>query len=211
MTSPNPLHFDTHYHIYNRGNNREDIFIEERNYGHFLNLYIKYIEPVADTLAYCLLQNHFHLMVRIKSETEINLWQDSQLEVLKIKNINPSRRFSDFFNSYAKAINHAYGRTGSLFQHPFGRVMITDEKQFWNVIAYIHQNPQKHNFVNDFRNWNWSSYNDILSSELTIVNRKKVLELFGGKQNFLELNSQWVSDADIKCMDKEDRKDPKGF
>ena len=205
MTSPNPLHFDTHYHIYNRGNNREDIFIESRNYEHFLNLYIKYVEPVAVTLAYCLLRNHFHFMVRIKSETEINLWKDSQLEESKISNSNPSRRFSDFFNSYAKAINHAYGRTGSLFQHPFGRVMITDENQFWNVIAYIHQNPQKHNFVSDFRNWKWSSYNDILSNELTMVNRNEVLELFGGKQNFMELNSQWVSDANSKYMEKDDK------
>ena len=205
MTSPNALHFDTRYHIYNRGNNREDIFVEGRNYEHFLNLYIKYVEPVAITLAYCLLRNHFHFMVRIKSETEINLWKDSQLEESKISNSNPSRRFSNFFNSYVKAINHAYGRTGSLFQHPFGRVMITDENQFWNVIAYIHQNPQKHKFVTDFRNWNWSSYNDILSNELTMVNRNEVLELFGGKQNFMELNSQWVSDANSKYMEKDDK------
>jgi hypothetical protein len=204
MTSPSPLNFDTYYHIYNRGNNREDIFIEDRNYEHFLNLYKKYVGPVTDTMAYCLLRNHFHLMARIKSESEINLWQDNQPKELKIKNINPSRIFSDFFNSYSKSINHAYGRTGSLFQHPFRRVMITNQKQFWNLIAYIHQNPQKHHFVNDFRIWNWSSYNDILSDELSIVNRSEVLGIFGGKQNFLEMNSQWVSDAGNKYIENED-------
>jgi putative transposase len=204
MTSPSPLLFDTYYHIYNRGNNREDIFIEERNYDHFINLFIKYIEPVADTLAYCFLRNHFHLMVRIKSETEINSWQESQSEKTKIQKINPSRRFSDFFNSYAKAINYAYGRTGSLFQHPFGRVMVTDTRQYWNVIVYIHQNPQKHKFTKDFRDWGRSSYRDVLSGEKTIVNRKVVLEIFGGRTGFLELNSQWVSDAVFKYMDNED-------
>jgi hypothetical protein len=59
MTSPSPLRYDTYYHIYNRGVNRENIFFEERNYEYFLNLYWKHIEPVVDTFAYCLLRNHF--------------------------------------------------------------------------------------------------------------------------------------------------------
>jgi len=71
MTSPSPLLYDTCYHIFNRGNNRENIFVHERNYTHFMNLYSKYIEPIADTYAYCLLRNHFHLSVRIKSQEEI--------------------------------------------------------------------------------------------------------------------------------------------
>jgi putative transposase len=205
MTSPNPLGFDSYYHIFNRGNNREDIFIEDRNYEHFLNLYMKYIESITDTYAFCLLRNHFHLMVRIKSETEIGQSRGSLSVGLNINKKNPSKSFSDFFNAYAKAINNAYKRTGSLFQHPFGRVMITDQNQFWRVIAYIHQNPQKHKFVNDFRTWNWSSYNDVLSSNRTIVNQIEVLELFGGKQGFLEMNSQWVFDAGIKFMNEENK------
>jgi hypothetical protein len=67
-----------------------------------------------------------------------------------------SHQFSNFFNAYAKTINKAYGRTGSLFQHPVGRVPITTDRQFWNVIAYIHQNPQKHGFVKGFRDWTTS-------------------------------------------------------
>jgi REP element-mobilizing transposase RayT len=63
---PIPLQYGLTYHIYNRGNNRENIFIEERNYRCFLQLYLKYIEPIAWTFAYCLLRNHFHLLVRIK-------------------------------------------------------------------------------------------------------------------------------------------------
>ena len=49
MSSPTPLLFDTYYHILNRGNNRENIFIEERNYRHFLNLHFKYIDPTTDS------------------------------------------------------------------------------------------------------------------------------------------------------------------
>jgi putative transposase len=71
MTSPSPLLYDTYYHIYNRGTNGENIFVEERNYSHFLNLYAKHLEPVTDLFAYCMLRNHFHIMIRVKSEDEI--------------------------------------------------------------------------------------------------------------------------------------------
>lgn len=55
------------YHIYNRGNNGGDIFFDDENYNYFLKLLAKYITPVADIYAYCLMRNHFHLLVRIKS------------------------------------------------------------------------------------------------------------------------------------------------
>ena len=54
-------------HIYNRGNNRENLFKEAKNYPYFLKLYSKHVERVASTFAYCLLRNHFHFFVRIKT------------------------------------------------------------------------------------------------------------------------------------------------
>ena len=71
MTSPSPLLYDTYYHIYNRGVNGENIFVEERNYEYFLKLFAKHIEPVCDLFGYCMLRNHFHILVRVKSEEEI--------------------------------------------------------------------------------------------------------------------------------------------
>ena len=206
MTSPTPLLFNTYYHIYNRGINREDIFVEERNYAHFMNLYARYIEPVADTFAYCLLRNHFHLSIRTKSEEEIRETQrvssaGNPAHHVAMQPGKPlgadciSQQFSHFFNAYAKAINNAYGRTGSLFQHPFGRVAITNERQFWNVIAYIHQNPQKHKFVKDFREWKYSSYGMILTAKPTIVNRLEVMKWFGDRDGYLSLHDQWASEA----------------
>ena len=62
---------DKIYHIYNRGINGENLFKEERNYSYFLNKYASCITAIADTYAYCLLKNHFHLAVKIKSEQEI--------------------------------------------------------------------------------------------------------------------------------------------
>ena len=100
------------YHIYNRGVNGETIFKEKRNYEHFINLYVKHIQPVVDTYAFCLLPNHFHLLVEIKNLTGLE-----DLSGFK----SASQAFSNLFNAYAKAINKAYGRTGPLFERPFKR------------------------------------------------------------------------------------------
>jgi hypothetical protein len=71
MSKPAPLQYGQYYHIYSRGTNGENIFVEERNYRHFLRLYTRYVSPVADTFAYCLLRNHFHLLGRIKTLDEL--------------------------------------------------------------------------------------------------------------------------------------------
>lgn len=201
MTSPSPLLFDTYYHIYNRGTNRENIFIEERNYPHFLKLYAHHIGSVAETFAYCLMRNHFHVLVKIKPEQTIRAALESSEKPLEPY---PSQKLSDFFNAYAKSINRAYGRTGSLFQHPFGRVPITSHRHFWTVIAYIHQNPQKHKFVPDFRQWKWSSYGTMLSDKPTQLNRTAVLDWFGGPQRYVELHAQWFSEAESRWFVEDD-------
>jgi putative transposase len=204
MTSPSPLEYGQIYHIYNRGNNREDILLEERNHRYFLNLYARYIEPVADTYAYCLLKNHFHVLVRILTvEEQEQTFRVS--ETLKVfKPISPSQPFSNLFNAYAKAINKAYGRTGSLFEHPFGRVPVTSDAHFVYLIAYIHQNPQKHGFVDDFRDWPYSSYPAILSQKRTRLKRDEVLDWFQGREGFQVSHQRMVGDVQVAALAPDD-------
>ena len=108
-----------YYHIYNRGINGENLFRETENYSHFLRLYEKYIEPVADTFAWCLLKNHFHLLIRVKKQNEIILDKLEYTTTEKPKQLNISRQFSHLFNSYSQSINKRYNRTGGLFHSPF--------------------------------------------------------------------------------------------
>lgn len=182
------------YHIYNRGNNREDLFREESNYRYFLELYSRHVHPVAATFAYCLMRNHFHLLVRIRSEEEYNnlLNQTSQdfetCEVLKPKPFKPSQHFSNLFNAYAKAVNKKYERTGSLFEERFGRIVVTSDAYFCQLVFYIHFNPQKHGFVDDFRQWPWSSYHTLIASAETRLNRTEALEWFGGTRQYEEFH-----------------------
>jgi len=162
------------YHIYNRGNNRENIFIEERNYDYFLKMIKKYVLPIADVYAYCLLKNHFHFLIRIKDRDELP-------EKYKVKIHLP---FSDFFNAYAKSINKAYNRTGSLFQEHLQRNRVSDEKYLIQLIVYIHLNPLKHKFADNFETYRHSSYRAYLSNNETNIEREFIFGLFGGLGNF---------------------------
>ncbi|MCX6258700.1 MAG: transposase [Bacteroidia bacterium] len=177
-----PILPGSYYHIYNQGVNRENIFFEEMNYGYFLKLYEKYISTIADTYAYCLMPNHFHLLVKIK-DIDIKS-QDYPQAILRISSTNS--QFSKFFNSYAKSINKSYNRTGSLFIHPFKRKKINSEKYLIQLIIYIHFNPQNHGFENDFRNYTYSSYHKIVRQDNTFIAGEKVLEWFDGIDNFID-------------------------
>jgi len=180
MPRPVSLQHDKYYHVFNRGNNRENVFFEDRNYRYFLELYARHVTPIADTYAYCLLRNHFHFLARVKAAEEL----DPGSQNLPGPSRKPSQYFSNLFNAYAKAINKAYQRTGALFQRPFGRIEVTSDAYFIHLITYIHRNPQRHGFVADFRDWPYSSYQAMLSAKPSRVKRDEVLAWFDNATNF---------------------------
>ena len=163
-----------YYHIYNRGNNKENVFIEEKNYNYFLEKLKKYIVPIADIYAYCLLKNHFHIVLRIKDKEDIP-------ERFKQKIHLP---FSNLFNAYSKSINKAYNRTGSLFQEHLQRNRIENENYLQQLIIYVHLNPVNHKFTEHFETYLHSSYRSYLSDRQSSIDRKFILELFDGLENF---------------------------
>lgn len=173
------------YHIYNRGNNSEKIFFSEENYAYFLKLLTKYIFPVADIYAYCLLNNHFHILVRIKEKNEIEINKLKFSTVEKPKEVSASRQFSHFLNAYSQAVNKKYARTGSLFEKRFERKRISDDHYLRQVILYINTNPLKHNLVEKPEDYKWSSYNSHISNAKTKLKRKEVIELFDDVENFV--------------------------
>ena len=72
------LEKDKIYHIYNRGINGETIFNSNENKRYFLKLYSKYLENKADTFAYCLMDNHFHFIIRIVNEKETTIYNTGE-------------------------------------------------------------------------------------------------------------------------------------
>ncbi|MFP9097621.1 transposase [Flavobacterium sp. RHBU_24] len=161
-----PLAKDNMYHIYNRGINGESIFLSDENKRYFLSLLDKYMNESGDVYAYCLMDNHFHLLLSIREEGEV-----------------VTQQLSNLFNAYAKAMNKSIGRTGSLFEKHFRRIRIDNEDYLKQVIVYIHLNP-KHHFDLDFSTFRYSSYTSFLSEKDTKLKREDVLRLFEDRQNY---------------------------
>lgn len=161
------LEKDFVYHIYNRGINGTNIFNNEENKIYFLSLIDKYLSSIGFIYAYCLMDNHFHLLFASNAEGEI-----------------ATQKISNLFNAYAKAFNKMYNRTASLFEKHFRRIRVPDESYLRSLIIYIHMNP-KHHFGLDFTSFKFSSYNGHISDRPTKLMRREVLELFGGRDNFV--------------------------
>ena len=152
------------YHIYNHGNADDLIFRENKNYTFFLKRLKKYTPPIADTFAYCLMPNHFHLMVRIKDKDELVEFFEDKLKnpqglpdpegliSSKLSNLI-SHQFGSLFNSYTKAYNKLYNRRGSLFENTFKRNKIEDNQYFAQLVRYIHLNPVNHGFTDNAARW----------------------------------------------------------
>ena len=163
------------YHVYNSGNNSEDIFIEERNYTLFIELFKKYLLQVADIYAYCMLKNHFHLLLKIKEQQEI---ADEKIRK------KPHLAFSYMFNSYAKKYNKTYNHKGSLFREHLKKEKINEEDYLIQAVCYIHLNPVKHGFTEKLE-YQHSSYNAMISENKTLLKREEVLQFFGGIESFI--------------------------
>lgn len=200
-----PLEYGKYYHIYNRGNNYEDIFTENSDYKHFLNIYDIYIHPVADTYAWCLMKNHFHILVRIKEEPEIGFLnsEHSKSEDLCIKwktydventdnRFNkkpiPGQQFKHLFNAYSRWFNLRHNRRGSLFEKNYERKEINNEKYYTSLIVYIHNNPVTHGFVEHSIEYPWTSYPTITSGKPTKLKREELIGYFDDMENFKYLH-----------------------
>jgi len=173
---------DNYYHIYNRANGREKLFVNDDNYKFFLKQYESYVSQIADTFAYCLMPNHFHFLVKIKSEKELS----ALLGFQTLTGVKLSQQFSHLFNSYTQAFNKQQGRRGSLLSRAFNRKKITSEDYLKNTINYIHQNPISHHYVSDLEKWKYSSYLSIINDKPTKLKKQEVIDLFHDKQNFID-------------------------
>ncbi|MBS1599416.1 MAG: hypothetical protein JST75_14415 [Bacteroidetes bacterium] len=171
------------YHIYNRGINSEDIFQVADDYIDFLDKYAIYLDKIVETLAYCLLKNHFHLLVYTNEDVIVER-EDGKGPI----RLNASKQFSHFFNAYAQSFNYRHERTGSLFESPFRRKLIVNDNYLTSAILYINTNAQHHGFVRNFKDWPYSSYHDILTNESSFVSRQWILKWFGGRNQFIQFH-----------------------
>jgi REP element-mobilizing transposase RayT len=151
------------YHVYNQGNNRQAIFFSDDNYRFFIRKIKNEICPYVDILAYCLMPNHYHLMVRVKDDPEvIGIGRTTLSRPANTNNPHPlHRKLGSLQSSYTRAINRQENRSGSLFRQQLKIKCLTkDDDYLFNCFNYIHQNPYVANLVNKIERWPFSSFSE---------------------------------------------------
>ena len=194
---------DTYYHVYNHAIGHDDLFRQTENYQYFLKKYAEYLQPVCQTYAYCLMPNHFHLLIKVKSAEEVmNFYEEDQKrkkkevhkDQLSVDNFDFHKvvmlQFQHFLNGYAQAINKKFDRKGGLFLNHLKRKIVNTDSYFTSLIHYIHFNPVHHGFCKDLSDWIYSSYHAFLLEKTTRLEREEVLKWFGNKNEYLKFHSQ---------------------
>lgn len=171
---------NAYYHLYNRGVEKRDIFLDERDYKVFLYFLKEYLQPLdskdldplkkqksladkINLLAYCLMTNHFHLLVKQKTKDGI------------------TKLMKKIGTSYAMYFNKRYERIGPLFQGVYKAVMIESEEQLLHLSRYIHANPLgiKDKNFKELIDYSYSSYGDYSGERKTNwLNSGEILSYF---------------------------------
>jgi len=174
------------YHIFNHANGFENIFTKDENYRFFLEKYHLYIRPVAETYAYCLLPNHFHLVVRIRKTEAIEANFSKVSNLGKVTDEFISKQFSKLFSCYTQSFNKVNNRRGSMFIKNFKRELIDHREYFEAAVVYTHRNPVHHGFCERYEDWSYTSYNEAKANKSDTIETEKLLKTFGGLDNFIQ-------------------------
>ncbi|MEA5571244.1 REP-associated tyrosine transposase [Calothrix sp. UHCC 0171] len=170
-----------YYHLYNRGNNRQEIFLERKNYSLFILLIRQHlIKNNVEIIAYCLMPNHYHLLVYLNDE-------------------NLSQVMQRFSLAYTKSINQRFKRVGSLFQGRFQAQHVDSDEYLLHLSRYIHLNPVKANLVKHPQEWEFSSYLGYIGlQDNNLIKPEKVLEYFSSPNAY----QQFVENFEEKDTEK---------
>lgn len=146
------------YHIYNQGNNKETTFRETEDYLTFLEKLNSHLKPNCSILAYCLMPNHFHVIILTTEKSNENL-RIGSLNLTRITNA-----FRLILSEYAQNFNKKYNRTGSLFRQKtkYKFADNTNPKYLNNLIFYVLSNPLDGKLVSKLEDWHFSSFRDLL-------------------------------------------------
>ncbi|MBI2028740.1 MAG: transposase [Candidatus Levybacteria bacterium] len=175
-----------YYHIYNRGIDKREIFIDHKDYMVLLSLLKRYLVPWENSkvrpryridlhekiqlISYCLMPNHFHLMMK-------QFTKDAITEFMRA-----------LTNSYVLYFNSRYERIGPLFQGRYKAVLIEKESYFLHLTRYIHTNPLDLGFTrSDLAKYRYSSYGEFIGERKTEwIHFGEILDYFKSKQKMSE-------------------------
>ncbi|MCL5439098.1 MAG: transposase [Patescibacteria group bacterium] len=179
------------YHVFNRGVEKRDIFLDEQDYSIFLYYFFIYSMPLEiilekypslplrlrsknlnreiEVISYCLMPNHFHLLLLQKTKNAI------------------SRLMQQLTGAHTAYFNKKYDRVGGLVQGKFKAVLVDTDTLLLHINRYIHLNPLVSSLVQDLNNYKWSSYKDYLGESTPITCSKNIiLKQFSSLDKYLQ-------------------------
>ena len=190
------------YHIYNQGNNRQKLFFDRENYLFFIQKMRIHILPYADVLAWCLMPNHFHVLVYVNEvEISVELPKPSLRAKASVQTRTFNHSIGIMLRSYTNAVNKQKKWSGALFRRKtkaecldcfkgitptfynrdgITHIKISDpEKDYPQVcFDYIHSNPTKAKLVGKDEDWEFSSAQDFTGLRNgTLVNKVKAYKI----------------------------------
>ncbi len=196
------------YHVYNQGNNRQKIFFNRDNYLFFINKMRVHLTDHCDFLAWCLMPNHFHWLIKVKNQ-ELEVGKGSKDSPLQDSVPPINRSLSVLLSSYTKAINKSHGRCGSLFRSKTKAKKLNPDKAKNNnypliCFLYIHQNPLRADLVSKLEDWEYSSYRDFAGlRDGSLCNQRLAIELLNfpkNKRDFVSFSNQTIPDEFVKNL-----------
>ena len=175
-----------YYHVYNRGCNRENIFVSDRNYHYLLRQAEKFLEDAdISIIAYCLMPNHYHFLLR----------SDSNDSVAKF--------IQRLFNSYSQAFNRQQKRSGTLFAGRVKSILVDDESYLIELCRYIHLNPVVAGLVSRPEDWAYSNYLEWIGKRSSkLCDNEFIQEYFPKATDYQAFILSSISDAKARKLAK---------
>ena len=215
------------FHVLNRGVDNREIFLEEEDYFRFIHNLFEFNDPspvfnlsyylnrlqsidfvnqyikkprklIVEILAFCLMPNHFHLLLRQREEGGLTKF---------MRKIGVG---------YANYFNQKYQRSGALFQGRFKLILVKEETHFIHLPYYIHFNPldlkmpdwrkgeieNYQNAIKFLESYRWSSHLDYLSKKNfpSVTQREFLLKIFGGSENYKRGIENWLKEMNLVKM-----------
>jgi len=150
------------FHVFARGNGKQAIYFDDDDRRTYLRMLGSAVERHKwRCLAYCLMENHVHLLIETP---QANLAVGMQR----------------FHGLYAQTFNERHGRSGHLFQGRYGSVRVTTDSQLWMLVRYLAVNPVKAELCKRAADWRWSSHGVVAASRLPRwLDHSRLLHYFG--------------------------------
>jgi len=167
-----------YYHVYNRGAGRSRIFAEPENYRYLLRWLAYYSREFGvPVIAYCLMPNHYHFLLRESSGSGV------------------ARLVQRLFNRYTKAYNRRYGRSGTLFEGPYRAIRVDRQEYLLHLVRYIHLNPVMAGLVRHPGDWPFSDFNEWAGRAKPVLGDRELRrELFPQGSDYVEFVAEYLAD-----------------